>query len=211
VPPFSLTEPRYDLSTFLGRARHFYRLTDARTLLKSSEDIAAARQLLSDYAKGTAPAGVTDSELWAARNLTESALHPDTSEELPRLFRFSAFGPVNVPICAAMLVPNASAAWTAGVQLFNQVGSGYAYDCAILSSPFPPYPPTHHIPYFYLKLPRHSPSKDPISCHTCTCTCTFSCAYSRYIMHQRKHEYMVTLFGVYAGLQRCCQLQQPQC
>lgn len=121
VPPFSLTEPRYDQSTFLGRTRLLYELTDARTLLKSSEEISQAKTLLDEYAAGRTPQTVSDSDLWAARSLTESALHPDTGEELPRPFRFAAFGPVNVPICAAMLVPNASASWTAGVQLVNQV------------------------------------------------------------------------------------------
>lgn len=34
----------------------------------------------------------------------ESAVHPQTGETLPLYFRLSAFVPVNIPICAGMIL-----------------------------------------------------------------------------------------------------------
>ena len=51
-PPFSLTAPRYDQSTFLGRVRHFQEVTDPRSLLVSDDELANALNLLELYKKG---------------------------------------------------------------------------------------------------------------------------------------------------------------
>ena len=39
VPAFSLTAPRYDDSTFMGRVSHFRELVDWRTLGTSDEEL----------------------------------------------------------------------------------------------------------------------------------------------------------------------------
>lgn len=105
-PPFSLTRPRYDQSTFIGRAKHFYSVTDPRTLLTTTEEVKAAQKLLGQYEKGTTPAGTTDEQLWAARGIKESAVHPDTGEEIPKIFRFACFAPANFVIVPSMLLPS---------------------------------------------------------------------------------------------------------
>jgi tricarboxylate carrier len=106
VPVFSLTRPRYDQSTFIGRTQHFYEVTDARTLLTTDAQLAAAKVLLDRYRDGTLPTGTTDEQLWRARRLREACVHPDTGETISPLFRFSCFAPANMFIIPAMLLPS---------------------------------------------------------------------------------------------------------
>eukprot|EP00055_Hartaetosiga_balthica_P003680 m.8608 g.8608 ORF g.8608 m.8608 type:complete len:332 (+) comp3198_c0_seq1:27-1022(+) len=119
-PSFSLDRPsRFDLSTYIGRAKHFYEITDPRTLLKSSPQIQQAKDLIQSFKDGNS-VGVPSIELWQARALCNSALHPDTGVEIDRPWRFSAFGPVNVPIAALLLFPSTNPLFILGSQFINQ-------------------------------------------------------------------------------------------
>ena len=44
-----LGKPRYDQSTFLGRAKHFFEVTDPRNLLVSAERLERANQIVIKY------------------------------------------------------------------------------------------------------------------------------------------------------------------
>eukprot|EP00056_Hartaetosiga_gracilis_P009382 m.134381 g.134381 ORF g.134381 m.134381 type:complete len:329 (-) comp13114_c1_seq2:1308-2294(-) len=119
-PPFSMDQrSRFDLSTYVGRVKHFYEITDPRTLLKSSPQIEQARDLIQAFKDGK-DVGVPNAELWKAKALCDSALHPDTGEEVARPWRFSAFGPVNVPIAAMLLFPSTNPLFVLGSQFINQ-------------------------------------------------------------------------------------------
>ena len=62
-------------------------------------------KLLDAFRAKTLPPGKeTDEKLWEARRIKESMLHPQTGQVLPLAFRLAAFVPVNVPICAGMLL-----------------------------------------------------------------------------------------------------------
>eukprot|EP00668_Euglena_longa_P001118 GGOE01001334.1.p2 GENE.GGOE01001334.1~~GGOE01001334.1.p2 ORF type:complete len:326 (-),score=101.22 GGOE01001334.1:374-1351(-) len=106
-PPFSLDKPRFDADTFLGRALHFYNVTDMRTLFCSRQELERCQKLLDAFReKGALPDGTTDADLWYARKVKESMVHPDTGEVIFPLWRFSAFAPVNVGIVGLMLLPS---------------------------------------------------------------------------------------------------------
>ncbi|CAN0064623.1 unnamed protein product, partial [Hapterophycus canaliculatus] len=71
---------------------------------------------------GEVPEGTTDADLWHARRVLESALHPDTGEPIFPLFRFSAFVPVNMVIVTATVTPAVISSFpaTASVHFLNQ-------------------------------------------------------------------------------------------
>lgn len=122
IPPFSLTRPRYDQSKFTERVRHFYEVTDPRSLFTSKSELTTATELLQQFKDKTAPPGTTDAQLWNARRIKESMVHPDTGKIIPEPFRFSAFAPVNILIVPTMLLPStiASTARTIGIHWLNQ-------------------------------------------------------------------------------------------
>lgn len=45
----NIKEPRWDQSTFMGRAQHFFMVTDPRTVLLSSETLEEARVTVENY------------------------------------------------------------------------------------------------------------------------------------------------------------------
>ena len=49
TPRLDLSRPRYDQSTFTGRAKHFIETTDPRNLLVSHEKLEAAATLVKQY------------------------------------------------------------------------------------------------------------------------------------------------------------------
>ncbi len=138
VPPFSLSESRYDQSTFMGRYRTFLQSTDVRTLFIGDDELNAAKKLVQQFKDNQVPSGTTDADLWNARRIKESILHPDNDEKINPLFRFSAFAPANIPICVWLMWPGASAVNTIIAQWFNQ-----SYNVAVnfanrnMSNPMP--------------------------------------------------------------------------
>ena len=44
-----LNKPRYDQSTFLGRAKHFFNVTDPRNLFVTAAQLDAAKKLVENY------------------------------------------------------------------------------------------------------------------------------------------------------------------
>lgn len=45
----NIKEPRWDQGTFMGRAKHFFKVTDPRTVLLSSDTLDEARVIVEDY------------------------------------------------------------------------------------------------------------------------------------------------------------------
>lgn len=49
LPRLDLSKSEYDLSTYWGRAKHFFNVTDPRTILASEKELYAAKALLEQY------------------------------------------------------------------------------------------------------------------------------------------------------------------
>ncbi|CAI2183982.1 13543_t:CDS:2 [Funneliformis geosporum] len=107
APKIDLSKSRYDQSTYLGRVKHFFNVTDPRTLFVSRKGLEEAKSLINDYNSGKIQ-NVEPEKLWNAKKIVESTIHSDTGEPVFLPFRMSSFVPTNLVVVAGMLMPNPS-------------------------------------------------------------------------------------------------------
>jgi len=101
-PKINLDVPRYDQSSYWGRARHFFITTNPLNLLATSADLDEAKAKVDSYKRGELP-NVSEDEIWAAKHLVDSAFHPDTGEKMFIPGRMSAQVPFNMTITGCMM------------------------------------------------------------------------------------------------------------
>ncbi|XP_043247891.1 sideroflexin-2 [Colletes gigas] len=98
-----LEKPLWDLSTFVGRWKHFAWMTDFRTCIVPESELLNAKKLCDDYKLGKEPAGTTREQIIYAKKLYESAFHPDTGDLQNVFGRMSFQVPGGMAITGAML------------------------------------------------------------------------------------------------------------
>ncbi|XP_017886339.1 sideroflexin-2 [Ceratina calcarata] len=98
-----INKPLWDLSTFIGRWKHFAWVTDFRTCIVPDSQLLEAKKLLEDYKLGKEPAGTTREQIIYAKKLYESAFHPDTGDLQNVFGRMSFQVPGGMAITGAML------------------------------------------------------------------------------------------------------------
>jgi hypothetical protein len=99
----NLDEPRWDQNTFDGRARHFFATTNPLNVLASDEELEKAKKMVEDYRKGLNNDDISEDDLWKAKQLYDSAFHPDTGEKNFILGRMSFQVPGNMLITGCMM------------------------------------------------------------------------------------------------------------
>ncbi|KAK4231543.1 putative mitochondrial transport protein [Podospora fimiseda] len=114
----ALPDSQYDLSTYWGRVRHTASITDPRTLLVGNAGLESAKNLLIAYKQGQIQSMTP--ELWKAKKIVDSTLHPDTGEPVFLPFRMSCFVLSNLVVTAGMLTPNLGNRGTIAWQVANQ-------------------------------------------------------------------------------------------
>ncbi|KAI1810714.1 sideroflexin-5 [Poronia punctata] len=113
-----LPESQYDLSTYWGRVRHTASITDPRTLLAGTSGLENAKKLVMAYKQGDIKEMTP--ELWKAKKIVDSTLHPDTGKPVLLPFRMSCFALSNLVVTAGMLTPGLSNVGTVLWQIGNQ-------------------------------------------------------------------------------------------
>ncbi|WEW54609.1 Sideroflexin FSF1 [Emydomyces testavorans] len=113
-----LPASRHDLSTYWGRVKQAAEISDPRTLFVSSAGLENAKRLLASYKDGHITAMTP--EIWHAKKIVDSTLHPDTGEPVFLPFRMSCFVLSNLIVTAGMLTPGLGTTGTLLWQITNQ-------------------------------------------------------------------------------------------
>jgi hypothetical protein len=82
VPRIDLENPRYDQSTFEGRAKHFITTTNPLNVMASDADLENAKIIVEGYRNKSEDKRLSADQIWAAKELYDSAFHPQTGEKL---------------------------------------------------------------------------------------------------------------------------------
>ncbi|KAL4979627.1 Tricarboxylate/iron carrier [Aspergillus desertorum] len=113
-----LPPSQYDLSTYWGRVRHAADISDPRMIFVSSAGLEQAKRLISSYKQNEIP--TMNAELWKAKKVVDSTLHPDTGEPVFLPFRMSCYVLSNLVVTAGMLTPGLQTTGTLLWQIANQ-------------------------------------------------------------------------------------------
>ncbi|GMF29416.1 unnamed protein product [Phytophthora lilii] len=115
----AVREPRWVQSTYAGRAKHFLATTNPLNVLASDAQLDAAKQLVEEYKAGLHPA-LGEDEIWRAKQLVDSAFHPDTGKKNILAGRMAFQVPGNMIITGCMMTFYRSTPADVFLQFMNQ-------------------------------------------------------------------------------------------
>lgn len=121
----NLDEPRYDQSTFEGRAKHFFITTNPLNVAASDAELDKAKNIVEAYRKGVDFPDLSEDDIWHYKELYDSAFHCQTGEKLLIFGRMSFQVPGNMVITGCMMTffrtTPAVIFWQTANQTFNAI------------------------------------------------------------------------------------------
>ncbi|KAK9452180.1 Tricarboxylate/iron carrier [Limtongia smithiae] len=102
--PRELPDSQYNLNTYWGRVCHSAGVSDPFMLLVTKKDLDESTALVSKYKNGEI--SKMTPQLWHAKKVLDSTLHPDTGNPVLLPFRMSSYVLSNLVVTVGMLTPN---------------------------------------------------------------------------------------------------------
>ncbi|KAK2575800.1 hypothetical protein KPH14_007184 [Odynerus spinipes] len=117
----NIDEALWDQSTYIGRWKHMAFISDFRTIFVSEEKLHEAKKICDDYALGRiGPEDIKKENIIYAKQLYDSAFHPDNEELMNFFGRMSFQFPGNAILLMAMMTFYKSTAALLGLQVIHQ-------------------------------------------------------------------------------------------
>ena len=129
--------PRYDQSTYWGRATPFFLTTNPLNLFATPAALNQAKDVVDRYRKGE-DVKLSEDELWKQKQLYDSAFHPDTGELVFYPGRIAFQVPGNMFITGMMMTFYKTTPQVVFWQWFNQTFNSFVnYSNRSGSTPIP--------------------------------------------------------------------------
>ncbi|XP_050524859.1 sideroflexin-1 [Daktulosphaira vitifoliae] len=104
VDIINLDEPRWDQTQYWGRAKYFFTTTNPLNIFKSNAELERCKHIVDTYKKENRIIdGLTLKDLYKAKDVVDSAYHPETGEKMIIFGRMSAQVPMNMIITGCMI------------------------------------------------------------------------------------------------------------
>jgi len=117
----NLDVPRWDQTQYWGRVKYFFTTTNPLNIFKSESELEKCKQIVTNYKKGDSiPDGLTLDNVYEAKDIVDSAYHPETGEKMIIFGRMSAQVPMNMLITGCMVTFYKSTPAVIFWQWFNQ-------------------------------------------------------------------------------------------
>ncbi|XP_014272451.1 sideroflexin-1 [Halyomorpha halys] len=114
-----INKPRWDQSTYIGRAKYYFTITNPLNLFTTSKTLENARTIVEKH-RNKEKLDITEDELWKAKHLYDSAFHPITGEKQALVGRMSCQVPGNMAINGGMITYHQSTSAVVFWQWINQ-------------------------------------------------------------------------------------------
>jgi len=94
---------RCDQSAYLSRAEHFFIIANRLNIFKNSQELEKAKEIVVNYRQGKVNGDLIEDQLWKAKQIYDSAFHPETGKKMILFARMSFQVPGNMFITGGML------------------------------------------------------------------------------------------------------------